>query len=219
LKVFVIDQYVNGRNQRTGEFRGWEARVPDVDRRSDIGGVFTSGREVLAPWEVPEHLVITANTGKLPSLFRTGSHALIVSEVLFDVIEAFDPGMHQGFPLRVTWRNLTDCPGNWRLLNIHRFENSISEHGTRFRPTYGVRRVQRKGVTVIEDDRDRIIARHLDYQSKTVVVNPSALSGACHLWREPKFGDAILCSEPLWKALNAAPIKRIAGFPAILLRS
>jgi hypothetical protein len=100
LKVFVIDQYVNGRNQRTGEFRGWEARVPDVDRRSDIGGVFTSGREVLAPWEVPEHLVITANTGKLPSLFRTGSHALIVSEVLFDVIEAFDPGMHQGFPGR-----------------------------------------------------------------------------------------------------------------------
>lgn len=215
----MIDQSLSGKNSRTGTFEGWENRVADVGRRAQIGGVFTSGREILAPWEVPDHLVIETNTGKLPWLFRTGDHAMIIAEELFQIIEGFDPGLHQGFPLRVTWRNRSDCPGAWRLLNIHRSEDSITEHGTAFWSSYGVRRVERDGKTVLEDDRATIIARHLSYRPKQVTVNPSRISGTSHLWREPRFGDALLCSEPLWAALNPTARKRVAGFAARLLRT
>jgi hypothetical protein len=90
---------------------------------------------------------------------------------------------------------------------------------TSFWRTCGVRTVERDGKTVIEVDHDTIIARHLRHLPKRMTVNPSLLCGACHLRHEPKFGDAIPCSDPLRKALPPKTAKRAARFPAILLNS
>jgi hypothetical protein len=224
--VYVIDQAHSGRNSRTGQFEHWDAKVPDVSHRARITRAFQNGGEELAPWEVPEHLKITARTGKLPFFFTTGNHGRVIHGILADIVERFDPGQHQFFPLRVTWRNGDEIAGPWFLLNIVRAEDTICEAGTKYRAIYGGEyvEVERDGRKTWMEDKSKIIARHLDYSlgpqktGKKVIYDPARLSGNSHLWRELRFGDAILCSDELWAALNPKGPKRIAGFKAKQMR-
>ncbi|MEJ6391503.1 imm11 family protein [Gymnodinialimonas ulvae] len=223
--VYVIDQAMSGRNSRTGEFVNWDNRVPQLDRRAELSRIFHTGCEQLAPWEVPEHLKISARTGKLPLFFTTGAHGRVIHQSLVKEIEAFDPGQHQFFTLRVTWRNGDEIEGPWFLLNVYRAEASIADAGTAFRAIHGWKTISTEDGTPREvRDPDKIVARYLDYyvgphkRGKRVVYDPARLSGESHLWREPRFGDAVLCSDALWKAFNPTAPKRIAGFRAKELR-
>lgn len=222
--VYVIDQQNAGRNSRTGQFQNWDSKVPDIHRQAAIARVFDHGGELLAPWEVPDHLAIWSRTGKLPVFFTTGSHGVVISGELADIIERFDPGQHQFFPLRVTWRNGDDIPGPWFLFNICRAEDSICEAGTTFRTNYGGSYVVENGTSRWVKDRSRINGRHLNYSlgpdrsGKKVTYDPARLTGQSHMWREPKFGSAILCSDALWAALNPGSPKRVAGFKASAMR-
>ncbi len=224
MMVYVIDQAQSGRNSRTGQFQYWDAKIPDVSHRARITRAFQIGGEELMPWEVPEHLKITARTGKLPFFFTTGNHGRVIHGALADIIETFDPGQHQFFPLRVTWRNGDEIEGPWFLLNITRSEDSICEAGTAYRATYGGEYVEAEGRKTWVQDKSKIITRRLDYYlgpkktGKKVVYDPARLWGRSHFWREKRFSDAILCSDELWAALNPEGPKRIAGFKAQPMR-
>jgi len=106
----------------SGTFQDLESKVPDLDHRVEIAGIFKAGDRLLLPEETPQHLVLD-RPGKHPrDIFQTHNGAMVVSQALRGLMEEMDPECHQFMPLTID--NLSDGK-NWFILNVHAKQDSI----------------------------------------------------------------------------------------------
>ena len=74
---------------------------------------------------MPDRLVIEKRRKSMPDGFLSQSSIFVASARAKEIIESFDPGVHQFFPLDVTWRNGDPVGGEWYSFNVYARQDSV----------------------------------------------------------------------------------------------
>ncbi|WP_247076746.1 DUF1629 domain-containing protein [Pseudohalocynthiibacter sp. F2068] len=180
-----------------GDFPEFFKLVPDLHTRSVLSGVYRYGKRTLTSDEVPREVVLHKKRKSMPDCFlTTGSLALVTSKVR-EILEQFDPGLHQFFPIDVRFKSSTQPEGEYFAMNVTRMQDSIVDDVSSVAPFHG--HVSEK--------------MHIHHFRKNATVRKFALSGA-NLWREKRYPASFMMSDAFFEALKAQKIKMFRPYKA-----
>ncbi|MEL6999591.1 MAG: hypothetical protein AAFP68_15125, partial [Pseudomonadota bacterium] len=96
--TYVFDPY-SARNTVGTEAPEWKARFPYIGEESkltgEIVGAFRSGERRTLPEEMPQLLVADKPRKAWPDIFKTTNGLMVARAPVRDVLERFDPEVHQ----------------------------------------------------------------------------------------------------------------------------
>ena len=124
----------------------------------------------------------------------------VVSERAKDVIERFDPDLHQFFPLRLCTKRGVEIEGPWFAMNVTVRQDSIDLEKSR------VQKSTRRP--------DKLNSFWVNSTTKDVLVDTSKLSPEIHFWREARFQGSLLGSDAFAAALKEAGVKFFPSYRA-----
>lgn len=183
------------------EMREWLERFPvggpEGEKAVSIAGAWKFGRRPLEAREMPKVLLTTRSRKVWPSAFETTNGLNVVAEDAKGIIEAFDPGTHQFFPLKLQSKRGIEVPGPWYAMHVHVEQNSIL--------------VEQSRVSVNKNNPQKLCSFYSDTDPSQVFVDPARQSGL-HLWREARFAGSLLGSDAFVAELNAKQIKFFPSF-------
>jgi hypothetical protein len=135
-----------------------------------------------------------------PDAFE-GMHGIfVVSERAKDVIERFDPGLHQFFAVPLRTKRGIEIEGPWFIMNVTVRQDSIV--------------VEKSRVQMSTRRPDKLNSFWVNSTTKDVVVDTSRLSPNIHFWREARFQGSLLGSGDFVAALKDAGIKFFPSYAA-----
>lgn len=185
---YVFDLTPTAPIHQLGQLTGFDEKVPDLNRRAKISGVFMNGGRLLAPDELPEGVVMKDRRPRLPDGFTTHGGLHVVSDAARQTFEELEPGRHQFFPLALRWHNGEPVGGAWWGMNVTQRRDTIVEEGSKVgRMTSDPRKLQ-------------------VFSYKQIVLDPARV-GDAHLWREERLIGELFCSDALQAALKARGLK------------
>jgi hypothetical protein len=149
------------------------------------------------PHEPPQSFVTSKGYTSLASLIKFNNRILAVDEALKEIIERFEPGMHQFFPIEIRMPRAKVYPVQYYTLAIGQYINgfvpekskqgSYREYGPEYPDYYS-----------LIDSRKEISG---------LAHSKSAL-GKAHLWRERDLNGALICfSDELESAIVGAGLR------------
>ena len=108
---------------------GYEEKIPDIHRRSELSDRFRDGKGTVDPSDAPDVVRLRGKQGRnLPDGFIVYNGILLVTGDVKAVIEGLDPDRHQFIPIRVTERDGTPIEKDWHVLVItHRQDTLVPE--------------------------------------------------------------------------------------------
>ena len=175
----------------------WKQRYPYVGKGSektiDIVDGWRSGKRRTLPEEMPTELVADKPRKFWPDAFTGVNGIHVVSKRAKDVIERFDPDLHQFFPVHLRTKRRIEIEGPWFAMNVTVRQNSIV--------------VEKSRVQVNPRAPDRLCSFYSTSTTKDVVVDASKLSPDIHFWREARFQGSLLGSDAFVAALKEAGIR------------
>jgi hypothetical protein len=152
------------------------------------------------PEELPKVLVADKPRKSWPDAF-TGWHGIhIVSGRAKDVIERFDPDLHQFFEVPLRTKRGIEIEGPWFIMNVTVRQNSIV--------------VEKSRVLGNDDFPDTLCSFYPTSKTRDVVVDTSRLSPNIHFWREARFDGSLMGSDAFVAALKEAGVKFFPSYPA-----
>ncbi|MEM8824920.1 MAG: DUF1629 domain-containing protein, partial [Pseudomonadota bacterium] len=107
----------------------WKERFPigvgnDKHISSIVGG-WREGMRKTLPEEMPKELVARKPRKSWPDAFTAVNGLHVVTERAKDVIERFDPDLHQFFPLRLRTKRGVEIEGPWFAMNVTVRQSSV----------------------------------------------------------------------------------------------
>lgn len=211
--VMVMDMRLQRPSFQMGELPGWDESVFTVDQLADNASAFKDGMTKLRADEMPKKLVLSTRWKEFQDAFYSASGVNIMSKSAADILEEFDPGVHQFFPIEVFWKNGDPVPGEWRIFHVTHEEDAIQDEGTKaYFQDQGPIRLPSGELAYFKGYR-----RHpISFEKKQVTVDPTLLSGKAHFWRERRFMQSFLCTRALWETWSSEGLKVFKAFPAKL---
>ncbi|WP_281824721.1 imm11 family protein [Jannaschia rubra] len=181
----------------------WNERYMNPARGEEGSEAVSAWRDAKrksVPEELPKVLVADKPRKTWPDAF-TGWHGiLVVSGRAKDVIERFDPGLHQFFEVPLRTERGVGIEGPWFIVNVTVRQSSIV--------------VEKSRVLANDDFPDTLCPFYPTSQTKDVVVDHSKLSPHIHFSREARFQGSLLGSDAPVAALNEAGIRFFPSCPA-----
>lgn len=182
----------------------WKQRYPYVGEGSektiDIVDGWRSGKRKTLPEEMPTELVADKPRKSWPDAFTGVNGIHVVSGRAKDVIERFDPDLHEFFPVVLRTKRGVEIEGPWFAMNVTVRQSSIV--------------VEKSRVHVNDDFPDTLCSFYSTSQTKDVIVAHSKLSPDIHFWREARFQGSLLESDAFVAALKEAGIKFFPSYRA-----
>lgn len=193
-----------GKVQIPVDMPDWEAEHPYVGEEGrktlDIVGGWRTGQRKTLPEEMPKTLVARKPRKKWPDAFTGVNGIHVVSERAKDIIERFDPDLHQFFPVLLVTKRGVEIEGPWFIMNVIVRQNSIV--------------VEKSRVLVNPRAPDRLCSFFSSSKTEDVIVDPSKLSSDIHFWREARFMGSLMGSDSLVAALKDAGVKFFSAYRA-----
>ncbi len=181
----------------------WRARFPFGSDQRPYGmtvmNAWRSGMAPNQPEDMPKVLVLDRPMRTQKDAFKTVNALHVVSQRAKDVIEEFDRGRHQFFPLEIRTKRDVVVEGPWFSMNVHTIQDSII--------------VEKSRVVINKRNPDELCSFAGFSKKGGVVVDPSRQSGV-HLWREKRFRGSLLGSDALVAELKAQGVKFFPAFQA-----
>lgn len=200
--VHVFDMQVH-KVQIPVETPEWNERYMNPARGAE-------GNEAVSAWRdakrksVPEELPKVLVADKPRKTWRdafTGWHGIhVVSGRAKDVIERFDPDLHQFFEVPLRTKRGIEIEGPWFIMNVTVRQDSIVMEKSRVQTS--TRRP------------DKLNSFWVNSTTKDVVVDTSKLSPDIHFWREARFQRSLIGSDAFVAALKEAGIRFFPSYPA-----
>ena len=182
----------------------WDERFlipgPQAMAALDAVEAWRSGARKTTPDEMPRELVARKPRKSWPDAFEGVYGILVVSDRAREVIERFDPGLHQFFPVRLVTKRGVEIEGPWFMMNVTVRQNSIL--------------VEKSFVAVNPNFPDTNCSFYADSGTKDVIVDSSRLSPDIHFWREARFQGSLMGSDAFVAALKAAGIRFFPSYRA-----
>ncbi len=193
-----------GKVQIPTDMPEWKERFPytgpESDRTLDVVHAWRAGARKTLVEEMPRELVADKPRRSWPDAFTTLNGLHVVSGDAKDVIEHFDPDLHQFFPLRLRTKRGVEIDGPWFAMNVNVRQDSIV--------------VERSRVLVNPNRPDRLCSFYSDSKTQDVVLDAPRLSPDIHFWRESRFQGSLMGSDALVAALKAAGLKFFPSYRA-----
>jgi hypothetical protein len=200
--VHVFDMQL-GKVQIPVETPEWDERYMNPARGEEgVQAVhaWRDGDRKSVPEELPRVLVADKPRRTWPDAFE-GMHGIfVVSERAKDVIERFDPGLHQFFAVPLRTKRGIEIEGPWFIMNVTVRQDSIV--------------VEKSRVQMSTRRPDKLNSFWVNSTTKDVVVDTSRLSPNIHFWREARFQGSLLGSGDFVAALKDAGIKFFPSYAA-----
>lgn len=179
-------------------FTADELQVPDLDQISEIFKKYkwTHTYDSVDPADFPHTFWINPPAagarGKVLKPAHMASEFLTVSREFLDVMQGFDLGRFQSWPVTLLKRDKkTPFDGEWHSIWIgNRKDGFLREQSTNFRiPPY---------------ERNKHLAiPNRDARDEDFVFDPAVTEGP-DIWKDPNFSKSLLLSDRLHAALNEA---------------
>jgi hypothetical protein len=148
----------------------------------------------LLPHECPAEFETTRGYNSLASIIETEGRLLAVDGQLKALIESFEPGLHQFWPIRIKMPKNAIYPVQYYGLRIGQFLDSYLPVEGTFSPYHG------GGKLYFSIDEKKSTYAKLQFSEKTV--------GNSHLWRESKLiTPNIFLSDALQAAIAEAGLR------------
>ena len=200
--VHVFDMQVD-KVQIPVEMPEWEERYMNPargDEGLDAVGAWRDARRKSVPEELPKVLVADKPRKIWRDAFEGVNGINVVSGRAKDVIERFDPDLHQFFEVPLRTKRGVEIEGPWFIMNVTVRQNSIV--------------VEKSRVLVNDDFPDTLCSFWVDSTTKDVVVDTSKLSPDINFWREARFRRSLMGSDPFVAAIKEAGIRFFPSYPA-----
>ena len=200
--VHVFDMQL-GKVQIPVEMPEWEERYMNparIEEGSDAVHAWRDAKRKSVPEELPKILVADKPRKIWPDAFTGVNGIFVVSGRAKDVIERFDPDLHQFFEVPLRTKRGVEIEGPWFIMNVTVRQNSIV--------------VEKSRVKVNDEFPDILCSFYSTSQTKDVVVDTSRLSPNIHFWREARFEGSLLGSDPFVTALKEVGVKFFPSYPA-----
>ena len=191
--TYVVVTNIAPPHQIFGDLSAWGEKHKNVSWRAEISRIWSDGRAVLEPSEMPRILPLENGPLKLPAVFFSDNGIVICSSELKNILEEFDPNMHQFIPITVLLSNGEKAPDEHFILYVHHFLDTIIDEKT----------VSNEFAGTVRDDP----TRHLRYvntgllKNGDVAVAKSKLTSA-NLWREKAYPGIYMMSDGLHQRLK-----------------
>ena len=199
--VHVFDMQL-GKVQIPVETPEWNERYMNPARGEEgVQAVhaWRDGARKSVPEELPKELVADKPRKSWPDAF-TGWHGIhVISGRAKDVIERFDPNIHQFFEVPLRTKRRVEIEGPWFIMNVTVQQDSID--------------LEKSRVQKSTRWPDKLNSFWVNSTTKDVVVDTARLSPDIHFWRETRFEGSLLGSDAFVAALNEAGVK---FFPSYL---
>ncbi|MGD9295610.1 MAG: hypothetical protein PVI41_12075 [Roseobacter sp.] len=200
--VHVFDMQL-GKVQIPVETPEWNERYMNPARGEEgVQAVhaWRDGARKSVPEELPKELVADKPRKSWPDAFEGWHGILVVSGRAKDVIERFDPDLHQFFEVPLRTKRGIEIEGPWFIMNVTVRQDSIVMEKSR------VQKSTRRP--------DKLNSFWVNSTTKDVVVDHSRLSPDIHFWREARFQGSFLGSDSFVRALKEAGIRFFPSYPA-----
>ncbi len=116
-----------------------------------------------------------------------------VSQRFKDLIEKFEPGVHEFFPIKLVNGRRTEWPGNYYLMRVRTWRSALMINQSR---VYWSER----------SDGSFYLSPH-PWTKGEIYINSRQVENS-HLWRNvPCLGNKLFCSDEFYKACRAAKLK------------
>ncbi|MEM8851972.1 MAG: DUF1629 domain-containing protein [Pseudomonadota bacterium] len=182
----------------------WEERYPIpgplAKAGANIVGGWREGMRKTLPEEMPKELVARKPRKAWPDAFKAVNGLHVVTERAKDVIERFDPNLHQFFPLRLRTKRRVEIEGPWFAMNVTVRQSSIV--------------LEKSRMLVNSNFPDTHCSFYPTSKTEDVIVDPSKLSPDIHFWREARFIGSLAGSDAFVAAFKDAGVKFFPSFRA-----
>jgi len=190
---YVFDPSAEAPMHIVGDLVGWEEKLTSGREPYDLNKAFSNGSLWLDEKVMPDRLVIDKRRKWKPDGFRSQDSILVASSQAREIIESFDPGVHQFFPLEVTWRNGEPIGGEWFSFNAYARQDSIVIEQSTLRQCGGPAKKNFPAIPIT-------------YRKKDVALIEARL-GSLNLWRELNVDHSLLNSDALHDAFRAEGLR------------
>lgn len=198
----VFDMSV-GRVQIPVGMPDWEERYMNparIEEGTAAVGAWRDADRKSVPEELPKFLVADRPRKTWPDAFEGVNGILVVSGRAKEIIERFDPDLHQFFEVPLRTKRGVEIEGPWFIMNVTLRQSSIV--------------VKKSRVTVNPDFPDKLCSFYPTSDTKDVIVDRGQLSPDIHFWRETRFQGSLLGSDAFVAALKEAGVKFFSSYPA-----
>ena len=167
---------------------------------TDAVGAWRDGLRRSVFEEMPTLLVADKPRKSWRDAFTGVNGIHVVSGRAKEVIERFDPDLHQFFPVPLRTKRGEEIEGPWFMMNVTVRQDSIVMEKSR----------------VIRSERrpDKLNDFRVTSSTKDVVVDPSRQSPDIHFWREARFQGSLLGSDDFVAALKEADLRFFPSYRA-----
>ncbi|MEM8798098.1 MAG: DUF1629 domain-containing protein [Pseudomonadota bacterium] len=185
---------------KRGDLREWQDAHPDGEERAGIARHWQVGDGALDPNDAPKALHFLEE--KVPDVFTSMDRVLIVREAIRDVIEGFDPGIHQFLPLDLNGGENREHPEPYYLMVVSNTQDTIVDALT-------------DSETPSSDPSGTCDAMFLTSITRRVKVTVDhARLGALNLWREERYRRTLMMSDALHDAFRHKGLEFFSSFAA-----
>lgn len=167
--------------------------------RSSTSRKFTDDKGPLKPHEAPKVFKADRTLNNLASLIKLNDRMIAVDQPLKDLIEQFEPGLHQFWPITIQMPKGQVCPKQFYGFRIARFLDA-------FRPDQSAAGSWRESLGSYAADDTK--------KGMSGIAFSKAEIGTSHVWREKKLiRPAIFLSDELQAAIAAAGLRLFKHYP------
>ena len=186
-KVHIFEMSHKRPTFQIGDISLFQEKMGSIEKMYELAGVFRCGNRVLGADEVPQSLILNKK-GVLIDIFGTVDGLKIVSSKFRNLLQKYDPDVHQFFEVELLFPKKEKAHGDWYVMNVHAHKKTVLKHLS--------------GVSTTEDGKPTQFRSHLG----DAVFGGAALEGA-HLWREEDFNSEMFLSEALMTAIKDGGLK------------
>ena len=200
VMTYVVEIPTMEPHAQSGRIPGWEQKVPDPQARAEISSVFREGGRLLCQQEVPDVLELLDNPRPIPNAFVTYAGMMIVGEVVRNIIEYLEKGLHQFFPIEVHTKDNGVVQGRFFVFNVYTCQSSIVDQESDVTPHFMCKSSHE--------------IMYINYSKKKISVKKSSLSNV-NIWRENRYPGALLISDMLEYEMLSKGVSFFRLWPAI----
>lgn len=157
----------------------------------ELVDAWRDGSRILMPDELPKQLVPHKPRKAWPDAFMSRNQMLIVREPVRNIIERFDPNLHQFFPIKFETKSGKEILGPWFMLVVMADQDSI---------------VVEKSSVFINPNFPDTLCSATSTKPGELFVDPSRQAGV-HLWREKRFKGHLWGSDQIVAEMEAQGLK------------
>lgn len=144
----------------------------------------------------PESATKESKAKKLPDFFTLQSLGWACPKEFIDIVEGFEPGLHQFIPIKLFWNDGTEVPRDYWIINVCARLDTVAEmHSS----------VRRYPEHPNPYDPDRFSYR-FKQGPRTLAVYRDRIEGHA-MWWDWRTVGGFMWSDALWEAVEAAGLK------------